>query len=58
MFSLMLAPLNSSVSEPAWPSTVSLPSPGFQTNVSSPAPEQGHVVAVAAVDQVVALRCR
>ena len=26
------------MSEPAWPSTVSLPSPGFQTKVSSPAP--------------------
>ena len=40
MFSSMLAPLNSSVSMPAWPSTVSLPSPGFQTNVSSPAPRK------------------
>ena len=38
MFSLTLAPLNSSVSLPPWPSTVSLPSPGFQTKVSSPAP--------------------
>ena len=58
MFSLTLAPLNSIVSVPAWPSTVSLPSPGFQTKVSSPAPMQGDVVAAAAVDQVVALRCR
>ncbi len=40
---------------PAWPSTMSLPSPGFQTNVSSPAPMKRDVVAVAAVDQVVAL---
>ena len=40
MFSLMLAPLNSSVSVPAWPSTMSLPSPGFQTKVSSPAPRR------------------
>ena len=38
MFSAMLAPLNSSVSVPAWPSTTSLPSPGFQMNVSLPAP--------------------
>ena len=38
MFSLTLEPLNSIVSEPPWPSTVSLPSPGFQTKVSSPAP--------------------
>ena len=38
MFSLTLAPLNSMVSLPSWPSTVSLPSPGFQTKVSSPAP--------------------
>ena len=55
MFSATLAPLNSIVSKPAWPSSVSLSSPGFQTNVSSPAPMQGDVVAVAAVDQVVAL---
>ena len=34
----MFAPLNSSRSKPAWPSTVSLSSPGFQTNASSPAP--------------------
>ena len=38
MFSATLAPLKSIVSVPAWPSTVSLPSPGFQTKVSSPAP--------------------
>ena len=38
MFSAMLAPLKSIVSKPAWPSTVSLSSPGFQTKVSSPAP--------------------
>src|SRR3954454_24207426 len=38
MFSLILAPLNASVSVPLPPSTVSLPSPGFQTKVSSPAP--------------------
>src|SRR5262245_53062680 len=38
MVSPMLAPLNRSVSVPAWPSTVSLASPGFQMNVSSPAP--------------------
>ena len=40
MCSLTLAPLNSIVSVPVWPSTVSLPSPGFQTNVSSPAPRK------------------
>ena len=55
MFSAMLAPLKSIVSKPAWPSSVSLSSPGFQTKVSSPAPMQRRVVAVAAVDQVVAL---
>ena len=38
MFSATLAPLNSIVSMPAWPSSVSLSSPGFQTKVSSPAP--------------------
>ena len=32
------APLNSIVSKPPWPSSVSLSSPGFQTKVSSPAP--------------------
>ena len=40
---------------PAWPSTVSLSSPGFQTNVSLPAPSNASVVAVAADDEVVAL---
>ena len=38
MFSATLAPLNSMVSKPAWPSMMSSSSPGFQTNVSSPAP--------------------
>ena len=38
MFSAMLAPLNSIVSKPSWPSSVSLSSPGFQTKVSSPSP--------------------
>ena len=38
IFSAMLAPLKSIVSVPSWPSTVSLPSPGFHTKVSSPAP--------------------
>src|SRR5262249_25830695 len=37
IFSRLASPLNWSVSVPAWPSTVSLPSPGFQTNVSLPA---------------------
>ena len=35
-----LAPLKASVSVPAWPSTVSLSSPGFQTNMSLPAPSR------------------
>ena len=43
------------MSEPSWPSTVSLPSPGFQTKVSSPAPSKADVVAAAADDEVVAL---
>ena len=34
---------------------MSLPSPGFQTNVSSPAPRKADVVAAAAVDEVVAV---
>ena len=55
MFSLALEPLNSSVSVPAWPSTVSLPSPGSHWNVSSPAPRKRDVVALAAVDEVVAV---
>ena len=39
---------------PAWPSMVSLPSPGFQTKVSSPAPRKRDVVPLAAVDEVAA----
>ena len=38
MFSAAFAPLKSIVSKPAWPSSVSLSSPGFQTKVSFPAP--------------------
>ena len=38
MFSVMFAPLKRSVSASAWPSTISLPSPGSQLNTSSPAP--------------------
>jgi hypothetical protein len=38
MCSATLAPLKRILSVPAWPSTVSLPSPGCQTKVSSPAP--------------------
>ncbi len=38
MFSSALAPKNSIVSVPSWPSMVSLPSPGFHWNTSSPAP--------------------
>ena len=38
MFSLMFAPKNSISSVPSWPSSVSLPSPGFHWNVSAPAP--------------------
>ena len=40
IFSPMLEPLNCIVSVPSWPSTVSLPSPGFQTKVSLPAPSK------------------
>ena len=40
MFSLALEPLNCKVSVPPWPSTVSLPSPGFHTNVSLPVPRK------------------
>ena len=54
MFSPMLEPLNCSVSVPAWPSTVSLPSPGSHWKVSLPAPELGGVGADVAVDEVVA----
>ena len=35
-----LLPLNSIVSVPSWPSTVSLPSPGSHWKVSSPAPRK------------------
>ena len=61
IFSAMLAPLNSSVSIPSWPSTMSLSSPGFQTKVSSPAPMRAvslpsppliEVVALAADEEV------
>ena len=38
MFSAMLAPKKTIVSEPSWPSSVSLPSPGFHWKASSPAP--------------------
>ena len=64
MFSLALEPLNCIVSVPSWPSTVSLPSPGFHTKVSSPAPMKAtslprppmiEVVAVAADQHVVAV---
>ena len=51
----MLEPLKSSVSLPAWPSTVSLPSPGSHWKWSSPAAEEGLVGADVAVDEVVAL---
>ena len=40
MFSSTLAPLKRSVSVPAWPSTVSLPSPGSHWKTSSPAPSR------------------
>ena len=55
MFSLTFAPLKSIVSVPAWPSTASLPSPGSHWKMSSPAPMQRHVVALLAVDEVVAV---
>ena len=51
-------PLKSSVSMPSWPSTMSLPSPGSQTKVSLPAPRKRGVVALVAVDRVVARRRR
>ena len=54
IFSAMLAPLNCRVSKPSWPSTMSLPSPGFQTKVSSPRPCCS-VVTAAAVNEVVAV---
>ena len=53
--SATLLPLNSIVSVPSWPSTVSLPSPGSHWNTSSPAPRQRRVVALLAVDEVVAV---
>ena len=55
MISLMPEPLNSRVSVPAWPSTVSLPSPGSHRNDVVAGAQQGHVVAVLAVDEVVAV---
>ena len=39
----------------AWPSTVSLPSPGSHWKTSSPAPSKADVVALVAVDEVVAV---
>ena len=51
----MLEPLKSSVSLPAWPSTVSLPSPGSHWKRSSPLPRNAGVGADVAVDEVVAL---
>ena len=55
MFSLAFEPKKSIVSVPSWPSMVSLPSPGSHWKTSSPAPMQGHVVAVVAEDEVVAV---
>ena len=55
MLSLTLAPLNTSVSVPSWPSTVSLPSPGFHTKVSLPVAQERGVAAAAAGDEVVAV---
>src|SRR5262249_28122312 len=55
MFSPMLAPLKTSRSVPAPPSTTSLPSPGFQMNVSFAVAKQGRVVAAAAGDGVAAI---
>ena len=52
--SAALEPLKSSVSLPAWPSTVSLPSPGSHWKWSSPAAEEGGVGSDVAVDVVVA----
>ncbi len=40
MFSFTLAPLKASVSVPFWPSTMSLPSPGFHKNVSLSSPSR------------------
>ena len=55
IFSVALEPLKSIVSKPACPSTVSLPSPGFQTKVSSPAPMRATSLPRPPIDQVVAL---
>ena len=55
IFSPMLEPLKARVSLPAWPSTVSLPSPGSHWKGSSPAAEEGGVGAAVAVDPVVAV---
>ena len=57
MLSPMLLPLKSSRSLPAWPSTVSLPSPGSHWKRSSPRAEERVVGALVAVDEVVAA-CR
>ena len=54
MFSLMLAPLNTIVSLPRLPSTVSLPSPGSQLEGVVAGAQQRDVVAAAAVTS----RCR
>ena len=49
----MLAPLNSIVSMPSWPSTTSLPSPGSHWKLIVACAEQRHVVALVAVHEVV-----
>ncbi len=43
------------MSEPSWPSTVSLPSPGFHWNIVVAGAQEGNVVAVVAEDEVVAV---
>ena len=53
MFSAASEPLNTIVSEPPCPSTVSLPSPGFHWNVSSPAPRRTVSLPAPTVDEVV-----
>ena len=55
MVSPTLEPLKASVSKPVWPSTVSLPSPGFQMIAIVAGAEQRDVVAAAAGDDVVAV---
>ena len=55
MFSAMLAPLNSIVSKPAWPSIGVVVVAGVPHEGVVAGAHQGDVVAVAAVDQVVAL---